>query len=490
MIMMKIEISIMYILASLLIYGYNYLVSNYNDITVYELVYYTKMPLKGANSGPFVKEIPGIIITLILSGGMPQVIFEVCKRINFMTEGDNLKRIMLALPMAAILLIIILLINHFHVIEFLKLQSQYSRLYEERYVNPKSVKIELKPGKNGKKRNLIYIYLESMESCYSGQWEGGTDYIPELTALAKSGIDFSRPDITNGAFDVPGATFTTGAMVAHSSGISINLSIKQDGTFIPGMTGIGDILKKEGYNQEFLLGSDLEFGGREPLMKGHGDYEIFDYKYAKLKGYIPQDYYVWWGFEDEKLLDFAKKETLRLAAKPEPFNLTLLTVDTHFLDGYKCRCCENKFNDQYANALACSSKQVSQFVEWLKQQDFYENTTVVLCGDHPTMDSGFIKRAGLRKRPRQTFVAYINVPDELRNKEEYRAYTTLDLFPTTLAAIGAEIEGNRLGLGTNLFSKEKTLLEKLGKETLSRELTKKSEFYDRELLSYGKKNNG
>ena len=37
------------------------------------------------------------------------------------------------------------------------------------------------------------------------------------------------------------------------------------------------------------------------------------------------------------------------------------------------------------------------------------------------------------------------------------------MFPTTLAAMGFEIEGERLGLGTNLFSRVPTLCEKMGK---------------------------
>lgn len=476
----KVTVSLLYIFAALLVYGYHYLVSNYNDITVYELVYYTKMPLKGANSGPFVKEIPGVVLTTIVSGIVPAVV------LRFVKE-ENIGLVFFMIPVLVVAIIIAMLIAHFHVFEFLKLQGQFSSVYEEEYVNPAEIDIKFKENSQGKKRNLIYIYLESMETCYCGQWQGGVDYMPELTKLAKEGVDFSKENTVNGAYDMPGATFTTGAMVAHSSGISINLNIRQGEDFIPGMTTIGDILNKEGYNQEFLLGSDLVFGGREPLMKKHGDYKIFDYKHAKANGYIPKDYYVWWGFEDEKLLEFARQETLRLAKDSKPFNLTMLTVDTHFLDGYKCRCCENKFNDQYANAVACSSKQIAKYIEWLKEQDFYENTTVVLCGDHPTMDSGFIKRAGLRKRPRQAFVAYVNMPDELREKERAREYTTLDLFPTTLAAMGAEFDGDRLGLGTNLFSEKETLIEKLGKKGLSDELTKKSRFYDTKLLKYAEK---
>ena len=34
----------------------------------------------------------------------------------------------------------------------------------------------------------------------------------------------------------------------------------------------------------------------------------------------------------------------------------------------------------------------------------------------------------------------------------------MDMYPTTLAAMSIKIEGNKMGLGTNLFSNEKTLL--------------------------------
>ena len=52
------------------------------------------------------------------------------------------------------------------------------------------------------------------------------------------------------------------------------------------------------------------------------------------------------------------------------------------------------------------------------------------------------------------------------------------MFPTILSSIGADIKGNRLGLGTNLFSKEKTLIERLGYKKFSIEVEKSSNFYD------------
>lgn len=53
----------------------------------------------------------------------------------------------------------------------------------------------------------------------------------------------------------------------------------------------------------------------------------------------------------------------------------------------------------------------------------------------------------------------------------------MDLFPTVLSAMGFEIEGDRLGLGTDLFSDRDTLLERRGFQWLERELGKASDYY-------------
>ena len=98
--------------------------------------------------------------------------------------------------------------------------------------------------------------------------------------------------------------------------------------FMPGITSIGDILHDNGYNQILLLGSDADFGGRKKFYEQHGDYEIRDYNYANDHGWIPKDRKVWWGYEDEKLFEFAKNTLLEQASLDQPFNLTMLTADT------------------------------------------------------------------------------------------------------------------------------------------------------------------
>ena len=56
------------------------------------------------------------------------------------------------------------------------------------------------------------------------------------------------------------------------------------------------------------------------------------------------------------------------------------------------------------------------------------------------------------------------------------------MYPTILASIGAKIEGERLGLGTNLFAGTETLIEELGYNYFNDELKKNSDFYNKGLL--------
>ena len=67
---------------------------------------------------------------------------------------------------------------------------------------------------------------------------------------------------------------------------------------------------------------------------------------------------------------------------------------------------------------------------------------------------------------------------------EARTYSTMDLFPTTLSALGCSIPGDRLGLGTDLYSATMTLLETNTIETLNHELSMHSTFYQKDILQY------
>ena len=154
-------------------------------------------------------------------------------------------------------------------------------------------------------------------------------------------------------------------------------------------------------------------------------------------------------------------------------------------DGYLPDYAPKPYDSQYANAIAHSTLLTVEFVRWVQQQPFYDNTTIVMIGDHLSMAVKFFKDFDKNYQRRQ-FNLILNPANNFKNVDESRfrnrVYANFDMYPTTLAAMGCEIKGDRLALGTNLFSKQKTLLEKYGVDFASNELTMSSSFYNEKLL--------
>ena len=363
-------------------------------------------------------------------------------------------------------------------------QMQNSDLYEKYYVDPNSVTITF----SEEKRNLVYIMLESMETTYLSKDLGGgveENLIRELYQLAKENINFSHNKGVGGFYTTSGATWTIGSMVAQTAGIPLKTpteDVNEYGSsgeaFLPGVTSITSILHDAGYYQALMVGSDASFGGREPYFLQHGMDKVYDIYTARKDGIVPSDYFVWWGMEDLHLFEYAKQELSKIAAQDQPFAFTMLTVDTHHVGGYQCELCqESASGETYDQSISCSSRQVAEFVAWLQEQPFYENTTVIIVGDHESMDNGYIERNVNGSYQRMIYNCFLNsAADTTLTKK--RQFAAVDLFPTTLAAMGCEIEGNRLGLGTNLFSSTATLTEKMGFKRFDDELAKGSDFYE------------
>ena len=448
--------------------------NTWQRLSMDELIYELSAPLKGTGSDMITQFfLKCIIPTLAVTAILIVASFKLKKK-YIITYG------LIATSVFTVILVVVLC-NRLHVFEYISNMGDDSSFIEDHYVDAGNVNLSFPD----KKRNLIYIFLESMEMTYSDIENGGGftyNMIPELTELAEENECFSGDDKLNGAYVTYGTTWTMGGMFAQTSGLPLKILVEEnsmsgESSFFPGITCIGDILAGQGYNQELLIGSEAVFGGRKLYFSEHGNYVMHDYDYAINNGIIPKDYKVFWGYEDTKLFENAKNDLIELSQKDEPFNLTMLTVDTHFPDGYVCDLCVDKFKgNQYANVMACSSGQVKAFIEWIKKQDFYDNTTIVLCGDHTTMNGDFCADIS-KDYERKVYSVVINPAVEKCRKESIR-YSTIDMFPTTLAALGVQIEGNRLGLGTNLFSNEKTLIEKYGTSEVDSQFKKKSAFID------------
>ena len=449
-------------------------------LTMQELMFTIQSPVEGTNKEMILDYIVFCIpVTVIVMAALIAGLV-----ITRMKKGYRIMAA--AVPAVSVLLlagIVYTAWERLDIADYAANSGTVSSFIDENYVDPVETELTFPE----QKRNLIYIFLESMETTYADEENGGAfseNYIPELTELAEENEDFSGADAgLNGGTALTSTTWTAAALFGQTTGLPLSIPIDGNSmdtqeSFLPGVTSLGDILEQQGYRQTFMIGSDGNFGGRSLYFTDHGNYDIKDYYYYQSQGKFDKDYWVWWGFEDQKLFEYAKEELTALAAQDQPFNFTLLTVDTHFEDGYVCGLCGNEHGEnQYGNVLSCSSRQIKEFVEWIRQQDFYENTTIVISGDHPTMDKDFCE--GIDDAyERKVYTAYINSAVTPEDPEWTRAYSTFDNYPTTLASLGVSIEGERLGLGTNLFSSRSTLTEVYGNPYINQELTRKSELMD------------
>jgi len=469
-------------LAGVSIFGTRFLFQNFGSVSIDEIMFQLSVPIKGANESLVQTGVTQILIYPLGVAMLAALIVYLAKPFRFHPKVTKKKYLHIYLyPIFVVLTLVgstiitchkLGVINeHYKISEYFELQNTESTFIADNLVDAKQVGLEFPE----QKRNLIYIYLESMEASFMDKNSGGvekTNLIPELTKIASSNLNFSNTEKLGGAY-VPATTgFTIGGIIAQTAGLPLKLNmedINQYGdlgytSMFKGAYTLGDILEKNGYTNEFMCGSDAVFGGRKTWFTTHGNYIIKDFTTAAADGAMPEGYYHFWGFEDSKLIPYAKAELTRLAAEEKPFNFTMLTVNTHAPDGDpENACLPLTGSDQYRSILGCSSRQVSELVDWIKKQDFYENTTIIITGDHLTMAENYNESVADFYNDRRVYNAFINaVPEVDETIFKNRQFTTLDMYPTTLAALGVKIDGEKLNLGTNLFSGVPTLLERYG----------------------------
>ncbi len=491
---------IILLLSSIMIVGSIYYSRTYADQDFDQILYYILNGIEGTSSN-VVKEVinHNIIAVIVLFLIMCIFAMKNIKNSVYIRIGVNGKKKTIQMfPIkitanhrivyATIIFMIALIttVHGFKIDTFVKYNLQTTDLYEKYYVDGRNINITFPE----EKRNLIIISVESMETSVCSKENGGAwDYsiVPELEQLAIENINFSNTSKLGGGKAVFGTAFTSGGLVAQTAGIPLITPASDynvylgSGKYLDNAYTLGDILEEQGYNLEIMMGSDGEFGGRTQYFSTNGNYKIYDLNYAIEQGKMTEKDKVWWGFEDDKLFEWAKEEALSLASKNEPFNLIIHTADTHFVDGYLSEFAESNYETQYENVYAYTSKLVNEFVEWTAKQSFYKNTTIVIIGDHLGMQSEFYASHIDKDYERTVYNVMINSAIEGTNTIN-RDFTTMDMYPTILASIGVEIEDERIGLGTNLFSGKQTLLEEFGYDYLDKELRKKSTFYNKALL--------
>ena len=298
-----------------------------------------------------------------------------------------------------------------------------------------------------KKRNIIVISIESMETTLSRPEFFGTNIIPHLSKVADENISFSN------YVDGYAQNWTQASLVALHAGVPLNinsLGFKMDNVnyvserlkkFLPNVKTLTDILSENGYHLLYMQPGNLKFSNADLFLLTHGykKEEIYGEEELAKEGVAYSYNQNWWGQPDSATLEVFKKKLLELSKRGNFFAF-YSSIDTHPGD-YPYDDLEHPFKATLLNQYYHESRLVADFVNWAKKQNFYKDTTLVLIGDHSRCSS-FSKSEShpIAEKERRVYNAFINVPLSLQaTVNKNRTFNQVDLFPTILELAGWKV---------------------------------------------------
>lgn len=308
------------------------------------------------------------------------------------------------------------------------------------------------------KRNLVTIYLESMEPTFADETLFVRNLLEPLQAVTGDGwhqID----SLAQG----DGLGWTMAGIVATQCGIPIKSAVggaaaagEDEGGeetfneigahaehYLPGITCLGDVLEDAGYTNHFMGGADGTFANKKLFMTDHGYADFMDRTTWKAAGETRMNT---WGLEDERLFAHATDKVDELRATGEPFNLTLLSVDSH-RPGLPGSTCTGPGND-LERAIHCSMEYVAGFIQHLEETGALEDTVVVIMGDHKYMmpDEQLFAGKSAVGVNRTVFNRFWS-PDDVK---VHRASTDqYAMLPSILDLLGFTLPEGRAGIGVS-----------------------------------------
>lgn len=317
------------------------------------------------------------------------------------------------------------------------------------------------------RRNLVVIYLESGEATLAD------DQLFEKNAFAPL-QDATRPEdgwqsvkdfqqYEGGGWTMAGLTSTMcgiplkgmGSVVGSGALNELGDDVKN---YLGGATCLGDVLADHGYTNVFLGGANSSFAAKDTLLKTHGytkDLGLADWRAA---GEPQKNFRSDWGLSDGRLMAHARDQIDQLHAESkktgQPFNLSMLTLDTHepvHIYDY----CDVDTQNQVTSAFFCSMTQVAGFVDYMKAKGYLKDTAVVVMGDHlKHMSAGDAFHEQLDHHPNRTIFNRIWVPGDGQKNQLRPRVDQLNMYPTLLEAAGLTVKNHEAGLGVSAFSPE------------------------------------
>ena len=308
-----------------------------------------------------------------------------------------------------------------------------------------------------KDRNIIAVSLESLQSFVINEDMNGHVITPFLNELTKNPDTFYFPEFYH----------QTGLRKTSDSEFILENSLyPRNGSAVffthSGNTynSLSKRLAENNYYTNVMHANNSSFWNRDIMYKAL-DIEYF---YDVSSYSINEGEAVNWGMKD---IPFVEQSVELMTEMPQPFYSRLITLTNHFpfvLDEEDMLIPEYDSNsrtlNRYFQAVRYMDEAIKVLFEELKEKGLYDNSIIVMYGDHYGISENHNKAMGMYldkeitpfdNAKLQEVPLFIHIPGYEKGEVVEKVTGQLDLKPTLLHLMGLDTKGD-IQLGSDIFS--------------------------------------
>ncbi|MFB4363466.1 LTA synthase family protein [Bacillus sp. LR_6] len=311
-----------------------------------------------------------------------------------------------------------------------------------------------------KGRNVILVSLESTQSFVINEKLNGEEITPFLNEFIKQSYNFNN------------VYHQTGQGKTSDSEFIVDNSLYPLGRGAVFFTNAGnqymaapEILKNSGYYSAVLHANNKSFWNRDLMYDSFGYDSFFD-----INSYdVTDENSVGWGLKDK---EFFEQSSELMKNLPQPFYSRLITLTNHFpfdldeedqlIDEYDS---SSQTLNKYFPTVRYQDEALKRFIEKLKEDGLYDNSVIVLYGDHYGISENHNEAMGqflgkeitpFEEVQLQKVPLVIHIPG-ITDKKPQTIETVggqIDIRPTLMNLLGIDTK-DQIQFGNDLLSDEK-----------------------------------
>jgi phosphoglycerol transferase MdoB-like AlkP superfamily enzyme len=309
-------------------------------------------------------------------------------------------------------------------------------------------------------RNVILLSLESLQSFVINEKLNGEEITPFLNDLINESYYFEnfyhqtgQGKTSDSEFIVDNSLYPLGRGAVYFTNSSNEY------------TATPEILKEYGYYSSIFHANNKSFWNRDLMYKTLGYdrfYDVNDYE-------VTEENSIGWGLKD---VDFFEQSVQHIDNLPQPFYTRLITLTNHFpfelgeedklIDEFDSN---SKTLNQYIPTVRYMDESVKLFFEKLKETDVYDNSIIILYGDHYGISENhnvaMEKFLGKEITPFETiqlqrvpFIVHIPGVTDKEPQTFSKVAGQIDIRPTIMSLLGIDTS-EHIQFGTDVFSDDK-----------------------------------